>query len=68
MGDDGLQLLINNAGMAKPSATIDEVTLEVTRNIFEVNTFAPVFLTKTLLPLLKKSADKNSSKPMGVDR
>jgi NAD(P)-dependent dehydrogenase (short-subunit alcohol dehydrogenase family) len=53
-----LDILINNAGISpevfgtgKPSTTTEETI----HHTFETNFFAPVALTKTLLPLLKKS-------------
>ncbi|MBV8841597.1 MAG: SDR family oxidoreductase [Bryobacterales bacterium] len=53
-----LDILINNAGIAldgfnsgAPSTTTDEVIQQT----FDTNFFAPVALTRTLLPLLKKS-------------
>jgi NAD(P)-dependent dehydrogenase (short-subunit alcohol dehydrogenase family) len=53
-----LDILINNAGIAaeefgagKPSTTTDELI----HRTFETNFFAPVALTRVLLPLLKKS-------------
>jgi len=53
-----LDILINNAGISaevfgtgKPSTTTDETI----HGTFETNFFAPVALTKALLPLLKKS-------------
>lgn len=53
-----LDVLINNAGVSLeqfgsgwPSTTTDEVI----RQTFDTNFFAPVALTRTLLPLLKKS-------------
>lgn len=53
-----LDILINNAGVSldgfsgvKPSATADDVL----RKTFDTNFFAPIGLTQTLLPLLKKS-------------
>jgi NAD(P)-dependent dehydrogenase (short-subunit alcohol dehydrogenase family) len=53
-----LDILINNAGISaevfgtgKPSTTTDETI----HRTFETNFFAPVALTKALLPLLKKS-------------
>jgi NAD(P)-dependent dehydrogenase (short-subunit alcohol dehydrogenase family) len=53
-----LDILINNAGVALegfnvglPSTTTDEVLGKT----FETNFFAPVALTRTLLPLIKKS-------------
>jgi NAD(P)-dependent dehydrogenase (short-subunit alcohol dehydrogenase family) len=53
-----LDILINNAGMSveglggvKTSAGTDEAL----RDTFETNFFAPVSLTRNLLPLLRKS-------------
>jgi NAD(P)-dependent dehydrogenase (short-subunit alcohol dehydrogenase family) len=53
-----LDILINNAGVSlepfgtgRPSTTTDEVI----RQTFDANFFAPVALTRALLPLLKKS-------------
>jgi NAD(P)-dependent dehydrogenase (short-subunit alcohol dehydrogenase family) len=53
-----LDILINNAGVAlegfdagMPSTTTDDVI----RGTFETNVFAPVALTRALLPLVKKS-------------
>jgi NAD(P)-dependent dehydrogenase (short-subunit alcohol dehydrogenase family) len=53
-----LDILINNAGIAmesfgfaRPSTTTDEVL----QKTFDTNFFAPVALTRILLPLLKKS-------------
>jgi NAD(P)-dependent dehydrogenase (short-subunit alcohol dehydrogenase family) len=53
-----LDILINNAGVAleefgagSPSATTDQVLQQT----FDTNFFAPVALTRVLLPLLKKS-------------
>jgi NAD(P)-dependent dehydrogenase (short-subunit alcohol dehydrogenase family) len=57
-----LDILVNNAGIAAgpfpgdgPEHTAANVPLEVLHKVFETNFFAPVALTKTLLPLLKKS-------------
>jgi NAD(P)-dependent dehydrogenase (short-subunit alcohol dehydrogenase family) len=57
-----LDILVNNAGIAAgpfpgtgPEHTAADVPLDVLHKVFETNFFAPVALTKTLLPLLKKS-------------
>ena len=39
--------------------TLQEVTPEGMRQAYEVNCIAPLFLTRTLLPLMQKAADAN---------
>jgi NAD(P)-dependent dehydrogenase (short-subunit alcohol dehydrogenase family) len=58
-----LDILVNNAGIAGgtfpgtgPEHSAGEVPVDLLHKVFETNFFAPVALTKTLLPLLKKSA------------
>jgi len=58
-----LDILVNNAGIAGgtfpgtgPEHSASEVPLDLLHKVFETNFFAPVALTKTLLPLLKKSS------------
>lgn len=58
-----LDILVNNAGVAAgpfpvegPDHSASEVPLDLLHKVFETNFFAPVGLTKTLLPLLKKSS------------
>ena len=55
VGDKGLNLLINNAGIALRT-TLDNVTPEQMMENYEVNTVTPLVLSKALLPLLRKSA------------
>src|SRR6201994_4299871 len=57
-----LDILVNNAGIAGgtfpgegPEHRAADVPLDLLRRVFETNFFAPVALTKTLLPLLRKS-------------
>ena len=57
-----LDILVNNAGIAGgtfpgtgPEHRASDVPLDLLHKVFETNFFAPVALTKTLLPLLKKS-------------
>ena len=44
-----IDILYNNAGISQRSNTID-ISMDVIRKIMDVNYFAPVILTKTLLP------------------
>src|SRR5208282_5274938 len=57
-----LDILVNNAGIAggtfrrtEPENSAGEVPLALLRKVFETNFFAPVALTKALLPLIRKS-------------
>jgi len=57
-----LDILVNNAGIAGgtfpgegPEHRASDVPLELLHKVFETNFFAPVALTQTLLPLIKKS-------------
>jgi NAD(P)-dependent dehydrogenase (short-subunit alcohol dehydrogenase family) len=57
-----LDILVNNAGVAAgsfpgsgPEHRASDVPLDLLHKVFETNFFAPVALTKTLLPLIKKS-------------
>jgi NAD(P)-dependent dehydrogenase (short-subunit alcohol dehydrogenase family) len=59
-----LDILINNAGIAAGGFPVSgavhsvaEVPEETLRSVFETNFFAPIALTRTLLPLLKKSPE-----------
>jgi NAD(P)-dependent dehydrogenase (short-subunit alcohol dehydrogenase family) len=53
--------LINNAGILPTDLPLEQLTADSMREGFEVNCLAPLFLTKALLPLLKKSANVNAS-------
>ena len=63
VGDDGLNLVINNAGML-----CETLNQEAMRQSFEVNTIAPYFLTLKLAPLLKKAARKFFEVEVGINR
>ncbi len=52
VGEHGIDLLINNAGIAI-RGDLQNVTPEEMLENFEVNSVAPLMLTKALLPLLK---------------
>jgi NAD(P)-dependent dehydrogenase (short-subunit alcohol dehydrogenase family) len=53
-----LDILINNAGVAGEdlgTGAASTTTPELLRSVYETNFFAPIALTQTLLPLIKKS-------------
>ncbi|CAL4061122.1 unnamed protein product [Meganyctiphanes norvegica] len=58
VGDNGLNLLINNAGIAPKSTRINMVKWNQMTDTFVTNTVAPLMLTKNLLPLLRSAAEK----------
>ncbi|KAM3961795.1 LOW QUALITY PROTEIN: SDR family oxidoreductase sniffer [Aphomia sociella] len=68
VGEKGLNLLINNAGVATKYTKIHMVKPEQLLENLTVNTIAPIILTKSLLPLLKQAAQSNSDKPIGIQR
>ncbi|XP_053625501.1 C-signal [Plodia interpunctella] len=68
VGAGGLNLLMNNAGVATKFTKLNMVKAEQILENFTVNTVAPIMLTKALLPLLKQAAETNSDKPAGVQR
>lgn len=56
VGKKGLSVLVNNAGVAK-YGPIQHVPIEELRQQYEVNVFAPVYLTQKLLWLLGASKE-----------
>lgn len=52
VGNDGVDLLVNNAGVAIRS-NLETVTPKDMLTNFEINAVAPLMLTKAFLPLLK---------------
>ncbi|KAL0841732.1 hypothetical protein ABMA28_014001 [Loxostege sticticalis] len=68
VGNNGLNLLINNAGVATKFTKIHMVKAEQLIDNLTINTVAPIMLTKSLLPLLKQAAEANSGKPLGAAR
>ncbi|GFS78785.1 c-factor [Nephila pilipes] len=60
VGDEGLTLLINNAGVAEYQG-FPEITEEDMLFHYSVNTLGPVMLLKALFSLLQKSASRKAS-------
>merc|ERR1719312_718838 len=68
VGDEGLNLLINNAGLLPQNRDLQVVTPQDMRDAFETNCIAPLFLSKAFLPLLEKAAANKSDAGMGVSK
>ncbi len=57
LGDAGLDLLINNAGIAnKGIGVIEGCDIERGQYMFEVNTWGPVRVLQSFLPMIRKNA------------
>lgn len=54
---EGLFALVNNAGVGLPSA-VELSTLDEVRNLFEVNTIAPLRIIQNSLPLLRQAGGR----------
>jgi len=68
VGDEGLNILINNAGVLPQNRDLQVVTPQDMRDAFETNCIAPLFLSRAFLPLLERAATKNSDAAMGVGK
>nr|AQS22598.1 c-factor [Pseudodiaptomus poplesia] len=68
VGSEGLNCLINNAGVLPKNRDLDSVTPEDMRQAFEVNCVAPLLFTRAMLPLLKKAADLQPGAERSVRR
>ena len=66
--ENGLNLLINNAGILPSMKTLDEMTPDVMLEAYATNCIAPILLTRAFLPLLKTAAEEASTdKKMTTD-
>lgn len=63
----GLNLLINNAGIAKTNS-LDTETLDNMSQLFTTNTIAPLLLGQAFLPLLKKAAQGSPGSGMSCSK
>ena len=59
VGDKGLNVLINNAGILPSGSRTTPFYTEEMAETYEVNTIAPTKLTKAFLPLLKQAGATN---------
>lgn len=67
VGDQGLNCLINNAGVLKRD-DLDSVSAELLTATYAVNTIGPAMVTKACLPLIRKASSRFSDSPMSVPR
>ncbi|XP_046681651.1 C-factor [Homalodisca vitripennis] len=68
VGQEGLNVLYNNAGISTKFTRVNMVKAEQMLENLTVNAVAPLMLTKALLPVLKQAAAANSSLPQGTSR
>lgn len=63
----GLNLLINNAGIAKQS-TLESETSEVMAEVYKTNVIGPLLVSQAFLPLLKKASQKSPHRGMSCSK
>ena len=51
---DGLEIVLNNAGVGGWRGGIEDLDLAEVRRVFDVNTLGPIRVTRAFLPLLRK--------------
>jgi len=68
VGDAGLNVLINNAGISTKFTRVNLVKADQMIENLTVNTVAPLMLTKALIPLLKQASAANAAAPLGSAR
>ncbi|KAF8374333.1 hypothetical protein PRIPAC_80762, partial [Pristionchus pacificus] len=68
VGDAGLTLLINNAGVLDRYEVESPIDRKRILDTFDINVAGPIIISQVFLPLLRKAASFNSSLPIGVNR
>ncbi|XP_015266927.1 PREDICTED: C-factor-like [Gekko japonicus] len=63
----GLNLLINNAGILRPS-TLESETPEVMTEVYKNNVIGPMMVTQAFLPLLRKASQESPQKGMSCSK
>uniref|UniRef100_A0A023F2E8 Putative short-chain dehydrogenase n=1 Tax=Triatoma infestans TaxID=30076 RepID=A0A023F2E8_TRIIF len=66
--DEGLNVLINNAGISHKFLRIGLIKPEPMIEAFTVNCVSPIIMAKEMLPFLKQAAVNNNKLPIGVHR
>ena len=68
VGRNGLNCVINNAGVIDKFQNIDMVSAETLMQLFETNVVGPTMLVKTCMPLLREASSLVSVDDMSVSR
>lgn len=66
--DCGLNVLFNNAGVAPRSTRLQSVNSKDLTDTLITNTIAPIMLTKSFVPLLRKASKFYEDRPIGCQR
>ncbi|KAL2300232.1 hypothetical protein Nmel_012200, partial [Mimus melanotis] len=64
----GLNLLINNAGIYTPTASLETVDAEDMVKTYKTNAVGPMLMAQAFLPLLKKAAQDSKEKGMSCSK
>ncbi|XP_030313861.1 uncharacterized protein LOC103538950 isoform X2 [Calypte anna] len=68
MNGSGLNLLINNAAIYTPTASLAVVDAEDMMRTYETNTVGPMLMAQAFLPLLKKAAQESTEKGLSCSK
>ncbi|XP_070537613.1 C-signal-like [Ptychodera flava] len=68
LGESGLNLLINNAGILTLEQKLEDVTAEGMRRQFETNCIGPTMVIKRFVPLLRRASQSFSDDRMSTSR
>ncbi|XP_050760013.1 C-factor-like [Gymnogyps californianus] len=64
----GLNLLINNAGIYTPTASLETVDAEEMIRMYKTNAVGPMLMAQAFLPLLKKAARESTEKGLSCSK
>ncbi|XP_031977295.1 uncharacterized protein LOC116449673 isoform X2 [Corvus moneduloides] len=64
----GLNLLINNAGIYTPTATLETANAEDMVSTYKTNAVGPMLMAQAFLPLLKKAAQDSKEKGLSCSK
>ncbi|PKU26785.1 hypothetical protein llap_22911 [Limosa lapponica baueri] len=64
----GLNLLINNAGIYTPTASLETVDSEEMIRTYKTNAVGPMLMAQAFLPLLKKAARESTEKGLSCSK
>ncbi|NWR79934.1 GSFK dehydrogenase, partial [Centropus unirufus] len=64
----GLNLLINNAGIYSPTASLETADAEEMIQAYRTNAVGPMLMAQAFLPLLKKAAQESTEKGLSCSK